>query len=261
MFDIVDSSSLYVQNGASLALPLVAGYAKPQWNLDAYWIATGPGSTLSLPGLSGLGSVAHYHVGLWVQASQGAHVNLPGLKSIGTPSQDVEFQADGKGSQIDLSGLTTDTPAGGSISVTSHATLVAPHLTILDTVGVALDGTGTIAIDQWASLTDGSLTITGGSYTFPGLSVVDSSSLYVQNGAALSLPLVAGYAKPQSNLDAYWTATGPGSTLSLPGLSGLGSIANYHVGLWVQASQGCACESAAPAGHLGNKPGGGVSGR
>ena len=131
-----------------------------------------------------------------------------------------------------------DTPWGGAISVTSHATLLAPNLTTLDTVGVTLDGTGTIFTNQWTSLTNGGLTITGGQYTFPGLTDIDSSSLYVQDGGILALTAVTSYAKPQSNLDAYWIATGPRSTLSLPGLSGLGSVANYHNGLWVQASQG-----------------------
>jgi hypothetical protein len=55
----------------------------------------------------------------------------------------------------------------GSLTDTNHATILTGSLTDLDYVAVTLDGTGTLAIDQLASLTDGSLKIAGGSYTFP----------------------------------------------------------------------------------------------
>ena len=151
------------------------------------------------------------------------------------------FDAEGSGSLIDLSSLAAFTPGGGSnwLTVESQATVLDPNLKNLQDVAVTLDGTGTMATNQWVSLTGGGLTVTGGSYTaaFDGLTDIDASSLAVQNGAYLSLPMVAGFANSTSN-SATWVASGAGSTLSLPGLQGLGAINNSPPGLAVQALQG-----------------------
>ena len=96
-------------------------------------------------------------------------------------------------------------------------------LTNLANVAVTLDGTGTIAIDQWTSLTSGSMTVTGGWYTFPGLTDIDSSSLSVQNGGKLALGMVTTYSQPEED-GITWSAEGPGSTLSLPASRGWGSF-------------------------------------
>src|SRR5208337_802052 len=76
----------------------------------------------------------------------------------------------------------------GSLAVTNQGTILDVDLTSLNGVNVTLDGTGTLATNQWATLTGSNLTITGGSYTFPGLIDIDSSSLSVQAGAVLTLP-------------------------------------------------------------------------
>jgi hypothetical protein len=50
---------------------------------------------------------------------------------------------------------------------------------------------GTIATGQWATLTNGSLALTGGSYTLSGLADLSGTSLQISAGAALSLPGLA----------------------------------------------------------------------
>ncbi len=71
---------------------------------------------------------------------------------------------------------------------------MAPDLTTLAGVDVTLDGTGTIVTSQWTSLTDGSITITGGDYSSPSsppfanLADIDGSSIYVYGGGSLTLP-------------------------------------------------------------------------
>ncbi len=239
-----DSASLEATGGGSLSLPTLTSYAQSQGGFTATWSAEGSGSTLSLTGLHWLGAITSWYswTGLAVQALQGGKVSLPALATIGNVSQNVGFQADGSGSLIDLSSLPAFTPAGGSLSVTNQGTVLDPKLMSLDSVAVTLDGSGTMVTNQWTSFTNGSLTVTGGSYTsaFAGLSKIDGSSLSVQGGAYLSLPIVAGYAEPQTmrSPGVTWTAQGAGSTLSLPGLSGLGVIANPSDTLTVRALQG-----------------------
>ena len=137
-------------------------------------------------------------------------------------------------SLIDLSSLASFTPAGqlGSsgynwLSVTNGAILLDANLTQLDNTGVTVDGAGILATNQWYSLTDSSLWVTGGSYNsaFAGLSNINGTSISVQGGAQVSMPMVGGFTEPQ-NASSTWAAQGPGSTLSLAGLEGFGINAN-----------------------------------
>src|SRR5208337_2734007 len=126
-----------------------------------------------------------------VQATGGGDVELPAVTQL---SGSVLLTSDGAGSEIDLSELTqfianpTASANPGSLAVTNQGTILDVDLTSLNGVNVTLDGTGTLATNQWATLTGSNLTITGGSYTFPGLIDIDSSSLSVQAGAVLTLP-------------------------------------------------------------------------
>jgi RHS repeat-associated protein/uncharacterized repeat protein (TIGR01451 family) len=232
----LDGSSLYVQGGASLALPGVTSFASPDTYGYATWQTTRAGSTLTLSGLTGLGTVSSWG-NLQVQALQGGRVNLSALVSIGSASQYVGFAADASGSLIDLSALTSFDSPGGSLKVTNGAAIRDGQLTSLNGVSITRDGTGTLLTSQWTSLTDDALTVTGGSYTLAGVTDLDGSSLYVQGGASLALPGVASYANQITYDNAMWQATGAGSTLSLGGLTGLGTISTW-ASLHVQALQG-----------------------
>ena len=118
-------------------------------------------------------------------ALAGGTVNLSGLTTINEPNANVEFTADGSGSQLNLSALTSFTGMAAAPRSGHHsATVLASNLTAFSGVQITLDGTGTIATSQWSSLTGGSsLTVTGGSYSLAGLTDVNGSSLYAEGGA------------------------------------------------------------------------------
>jgi hypothetical protein len=80
---------------------------------------------------------------------------------------------------------------------------------------MTIDGTDAQVADAWTSFTDGSFSVTGGSYSLPGLTDIDGSSLYVSNGGTLALPGVTSYAPSYNTL----SADGYGSVLDLSDLT------------------------------------------
>ena len=99
----VTGASLYAKAGATLSLPNLTSYTKSN---DTTFQATGTSSTLNLPALATLGNMS----GRWtVQALAGGTLNLSSLAVINQPNAPLTFQADGVGSQLDLSSLTSFT--------------------------------------------------------------------------------------------------------------------------------------------------------
>ena len=200
----------------------MSGYTNANGYDSTYFQATGSNSVLSLPGLASLGQLQSY---LYFQATQGGQVNAPALDSVADPSQQneyLEINADGAGSQVDLSKLASLGVTTGYLNVTNQATVLDPKLAALSGMNVTLDGTGTLATDQWASLDDGSVTIKGGSYSLKNLANVDGSSLYVQASTSLALPALASYTNPNGYDSTYFQATGSKAVLSLPKLTAPG---------------------------------------
>ena len=162
-----------------------------------------------------------------IKALAGGTVNLSGLGTINEPNANVIFEADGSGSQLKLSTLTSFTGGGGdsNFQVTNSATVVASNLTSFSDVNITLDGTGTVATSQWSSiLGGGSLTVTGGSYSLAGLTDVNGSSLYAQSGGSLTLPNLTSYNETDSTV---FEATGVNSKLNLSALTTLGSMTSF----------------------------------
>ncbi len=172
--------------------------------------ANGSGATLSLPALTGLGPLQTW---LYLEAKQGGQLLLPALATVTSTSQYVQIIADGAGSQIDLSDLTSLAVQQGDLTVTNQATVLDPKLTSLTNVSVSLDGTGTMAVSQWTTLTDTSVEVTGGTTTLSSL-----TSISIPSGGGMTLE-----------------ANGSGATLSLPALTGLGPLQNW---LYLEAKQG-----------------------
>ncbi len=213
----VSGSSLYVQKGGTLALPNLTNYTETD---NTTFEATGANSTLDLSALTTLGSMSTS----WrAEALDGGTVNLSKLTTINEPNADVQFTADGSGSQLNLSALTSFTgdAANSTFAVTNSATVLASGLTTLSGLQITLDGSGAIATSQWSSLTGGGLTITGGSYSLAGLNDVSGSSLYVQKGGTLALPNLTNYTETDNTT---FEATGANSTLDLSALTTLGSM-------------------------------------
>ena len=133
--------------------------------------------------------------GYWhAEALAGGTVNLSGLTTINEPNAGVQFTADGSGSQLNLSALTSFTEDGGNstFEVTNGATVHDEQPDHLQRSPNHPRRYGQIATSQWTTLTSSSLTITGGAYTLPSLTDITLTSLQLSGGATLSLPALRG---------------------------------------------------------------------
>ncbi len=224
----VSGASLEAEAGATLSLPQLTTASIPAGSSSGAFEAIGTGSTLNLSSLTGLGQVTTI---LYLEASQGGHLLLPALTAVTATSQDIQILADGTGSKIDLSGLTSLAPGdAGELSVTNQATVLDPRLTSLTNVAVTIDGTGTMAVGQWTTLATTSVDVTGGTTTLSGVtevSVASGEQAILQatgSGATLSLPALTS---PGSLQDWLFLEASGGGQLLLPGLSSDGSTSQY----------------------------------
>ncbi|MHB1561333.1 MAG: beta strand repeat-containing protein, partial [Isosphaeraceae bacterium] len=198
----IDGSSLQVSGGASLTLRGVASYTD---------------NSVSNPGF------------LATDTTNGGTLSLPALATIGG-NNGLQVEAAGAKSTIDLSSLTTFSAlySFAALSDTQSATIDESKLTSLTGVIVTIDGTGVMAISQWTSYNDGSLSVNSGNYSptssaknshnsFTNLSNIDGSSLYVFGGGTLTLPAVKTY-NPGFRTGEF-DASGTGAVLNLPALT------------------------------------------
>lgn len=182
------------------------------------------GGSYSLPALMDVD-------GSSVFAESGGSLALPSIRTYAVTSYDVDglatFKANGPGSLLDLSDLTTLTggtsgltiyaTGGGELKLngltrlavgnnnisiidTGGSTLAASNLTELNGVSVRLDGTDPHLADSWTTFTAGKLTVLGGSQILPNLTDMDGSRVDVQNGGAVQLPLLKSFTGPTSSI-------------------------------------------------------------
>ena len=216
----IANANLYAEGGGTLALPNLTTYSE---NTGTNFEATGSNSVINVSGLTSLGSSNAWDV----TASTGGMVNLSALSSIDQPNNGIRFDADGSGSLLNLSALTsfTGNATFSSFTITNHATVDDSLLTSFTGENITLDGTGSIATSQWATLNGGgSLTVTGGDPTFTSLTDVDGSSLYAQGGGTLALPNLTSYANLAFN--PVLQASGAGSVLNLSALDDFNAPSN-----------------------------------
>ena len=140
-------------------------------------------------------------------AQSGATLSLPNLLSYS--SGGTEFQATGAGSVIDVSALTTITHLGGNWTVnaqsggevdlsglthltstqgisfndTGSSTLLDPNLATLFGVSVNTDGSDSPVLNAWTTVTDGTISVSGGALTLPNLTDLDNPIIVLGNGA------------------------------------------------------------------------------
>jgi len=202
----INGSSLYASGGATLSLPNVSSYSNDNW--WQYWQATGTNSVISLPNLTSISNVDRFVI----EAQNGGEVSLPVLASLS--GTNVGASSDGTGSIINLPILTS---FSGGLSATDGGEIIDPLLTTAVGVNLTITGIGSqMNTSQLTSLTDGSITVDQ-AVNFNGLTDIDGSSLYVSNGATLSLPNVSSYSN--DNWWQYWQSTGTNSVISLPNLT------------------------------------------
>ncbi len=117
-------------------------------------------------------------------------------------------------------------------------------VTSLQYVNLTLDGTGTVALSQLTSYTDGTLSLSGGTLTLNNLTDIDGASFMVSGGAALSLPGATSYAGA-AGATTTLEATGTGSTLSLANMTSLTAATGYGAVTQVEALSGGTVDLAA----------------
>jgi len=198
--------NLTILSGVKVTLGGTDTQVASSWTTFTGGSLTLTGGSLSLAGLTDVD-------GSSLSALGGAGLALPGLKSY--LSAGTTFQADGSGSVLDVSALSTltqtagwsiDATHGGKLELngltnvasvqgkiiiddTNGSTLLDPNVTTLTGVSATLDGSDTQVASAWTTFT-GSLALTGGSVTLPSLTDAGLSSLQLSGGAMLSLPML-----------------------------------------------------------------------
>jgi hypothetical protein len=207
----IDGVTLEVNGGSVLELPGVRSYAKPGGN-SAYFRAADAGSRIVLPNLTNLVSSSSSAMGLYAYA--GGRVELGALTSLGSGQYGVV--ADGSGSVIDLSAVTSLDAGSGDVGVTASngGAVLLPWLADGQRVNLSISSGGVIQTAQWFRLR--SLTLDGVVATFPALTNF-GNSLSLANLAALSMPLL-------TNIDGAALDVSGGSVLSLPRVRSYASL-------------------------------------
>ena len=108
---VLTGVSLFVSGGATLSLPGVTTYAKPDGGIDRYFRASEAGSVLNLPALTTLSGIGDW---LRPEALSGGRVNLPALTTV-TDSY-LAIWSDGINSVMNLPVLTTLSNTSGKYS-------------------------------------------------------------------------------------------------------------------------------------------------
>ena len=286
------SATITIQTGDSLVVNSVTTGANDTLSFTGGSLTIGANSTLSGPlsmtggtltatgssvNLTANGSTTISEASLF--AIGGATLSLPQMTSY-TAANFATFQADGAGSVLDVSALTTVTQQGnwkinatnggevkltgmtslgnfadGTVFITDTggSTLLDSNVATLDGDSVMLDGTDAGVASGWTTFTNGTLTLTGAApattVTLSGVTDADGSSFDVSGGATLNLPMVTSYTGQVVNplvsngVASVLQASGAGSMLSLAGLTNLmGAPLGFSSVTDVQALAGGAVE-------------------
>ena len=188
------------------------------------------GATLNLEGVTNYDNNINYY-GAYFVVSGGSNLDLSNLNSISNGQYGLNITVTGQSSVVDLESLgsfATLYSSPSTLSATDGGTiLLDPSLTGIDDVYVTIDSASSIPVLSSAgftSLTD-SFLYAQGTATIPldNLSDLDGTSIYVQDGAYLSLTGVFAY-----NNDTYYNTTFQASSGSTIDLSNLGSISGAN---------------------------------
>jgi hypothetical protein len=200
----------------------------------------GSNSVLNLPALAHIiGDPCNYPV---IQAISGGQVLATNVVSIAAGP--LGFQADGAGSLIDLSKLSScagQSPYYVTFEASGGGTLRIPNLTGGPFVGLTLNPGGNIPTAQithlsllsvqgvtndFNALTNLQSLTTGVTMTFPALADFTDGNVSVNNGATVTMPALRNYAKFCNG--ANWTVSGSNSVFNLPALTNItGQACSY----------------------------------
>ena len=181
------------------------------------------GAVLSLPGL--VDYQAGCANGYWQANGRGSVLELAGLTSLGEPSCYDTLSIQGlDGGQVTLSKAVSIQGADGYVLVQADGSNSLVDLSALSANEAALSleasGGGSVLVSNLAQSGNLSLTLNAGGFIPTAqFTNIDGAGLEVNGGAILSLPGVASYQAGCANI--YWQASGTGSVLELRGLTSL----------------------------------------
>ena len=188
----INGSALSVEAGGSLSLPGVKTYTDNTNSFGGSFLA-GTKSSLSLPALTSIASKYGLSIGA---GGSGAVVDVSAATSINSAS-----------------GLDISATGGGAIDLNSS-------LTSFSGADITVDGSSELPFGQFTSLTNCSITVEGGSVTFPNLTDIDESNLAVFDGGSLTLPAVKTYSNETSSSPSFGASdTRAGGIIDLPNLT------------------------------------------
>ena len=220
--------SVNAREGASISLPALTTVTADKSG-HILFAAFDPGSTLDLPNLTQAGAQNFYQFQL--QAITGGQLNAPKLTNM---TGAISVIAQGANAEVDLSGYTGTlrNPSSGSarIEVRDGGTVLLPNVTEFDRVSLLIRGPGIIPIAQIRSIQEASLTIDGQTNTFPNLTNLLNSSVYVENRAHVSIPGVTQLARTIAGNNAL-IVYDEGSRLELPNLASVKAQPFYQIEL------------------------------
>ncbi len=211
----VSGASLFAENGATLDLKQLTSYSAGP-TVTTTVEASGAGSVLDLPNVTTWEGAVGCCWQAQVSALAGGEVSLPALAT--DKGGATRVLAQGTGSVVDLSALPKlISDQGGNYSAlqaTQGGQIKSPSLTNLSDVLFTIDGTGTQDTTQITSFVGDTLTVTGGSPSFTGLTTIDGSNISVSGGVNLKLAGVTEYTGGNGSSTTL-EASGTGSVLDL----------------------------------------------
>lgn len=231
----IDDGNFNLSVGASVTAAALPSYGK-SCN-GANWTVTGTNTLLNLPALTNMtGNPCNYP---FIQAEAGGHILMTKLANI--QAGPLAFQADGGGSFINMSALTScagQSPYLVTFEASAGGDLQVPNMSGGPFVGVTLNTNGTLQTAPLGQLA--SLTVPGGTSVFPALTNMSGGLITASGGAALSFPALVNINDGNFNISAgssvtapalvnytkscngaNWIVTGSNSVLSLPVLANI----------------------------------------
>ena len=191
----IDGSNLFASAGGQLNLALATSYAEAPSNLTQL-VANGAGSQIDLSGVTSLTGTTG---AMNIYAQAGGTVNLAALAS--TTAADINLQADGATSVLNLTALASDsdTSLASTLTLANGGTLTAP---------------------AFATYFGGSISVTNMTAAIATLTNMDSTSLFANANGILTLAGITSYAEAPSNLTSSWPMA-PMPKIDLPNLTSL----------------------------------------